>query len=83
MYWGHLRSGIRKGNGQRLDQVAATRAHARPKREALLLRARHFWQNERGGRLSNPRLRRPQRKVWAEADRVLCVGDAEKGGQQG
>lgn len=76
---------VGEGHGQRLDQVAAAGAHARPQREAVHLRAGHRREHDGRVGLADPRLGRAEGEGRAEADGVVVggVGDGREGGEEG
>lgn len=78
-------AGVGEGHGQRLDQVAAAGAHARPEREAVHLRAGHRREHDGRVGLADPRLGRAEGEGRAEADGVVVggVGDGREGGEEG
>lgn len=77
-------AGVGEGHGQRLDQVAAAGAHARPEREAVHLRAGRLGEHNGRVGLADPRLGRAQGEGRAEADGVVVsgVGDRREGSEE-
>lgn len=78
-------AGVGEGHGQRLDQVAAAGAHARPEGEAVHLRAGHLGEHDGRVGLADPRLGGAEGEGRAEADCVVAggVGDGREGGEDG